>query len=123
MSPPGDAQPPLTMHFVPADKFHSDGPMHRPQLIGELIPRLLERKGISAKVEAASVIPEWEELVGPAIAAVTRPRTVSNGTLIVGVATSAWLMELEMMKSSLMRRLNAGKKAGRIEQLIFVMDG
>ena len=97
--------------------------MHRPQLIGELIPRLLERQGISARVEAASVIPEWEELVGPAISAVTRPRTVSNGTLIVGVATSAWLMELEMMKSSLMRRLNAGKKAGRIEQLIFVMDG
>lgn len=97
--------------------------MHRPQLIGELIPRLLERSGISARVEAASVIPEWEELVGPAIAAVTRPLTVSNGTLIVAVGTSAWLMELEMMKSSLMRRLNAGKKAGRIEQLVFVMDG
>ncbi len=97
--------------------------MQRPQLIGELIPRLLERKGLSAKVEAASVIPEWEELVGPAIAGVTRPVRVSEGSLIVAVATSAWLMELDMMKASLMRRLNAGKKAGRIEQLIFVMDG
>jgi predicted nucleic acid-binding Zn ribbon protein len=95
----------------------------KPQLIGELIPRLLQRNGISAKVEAASVIPEWDELVGPAIAAVARPLTVSDGTLIVAVTTSAWLMELDLMKASLMRRLNAGKKAGRIEQLVFVMAG
>ena len=94
-----------------------------PQLIGELIPRLLEKSGISAKVEAASVIPEWEELVGPAIAAVALPISVSEGTLIVAVKSSAWLMELDLMKQSLMRRINAGKKTGRIEQLVFVMAG
>ena len=86
-----------------------------------MIPRLLERQGITAKVEAASVIPEWEDLVGPAIAAVARPLTVSDGTLIVAVTTSAWLMELDLMKASLMRRLNAGKKVGRIERVAFVM--
>jgi predicted nucleic acid-binding Zn ribbon protein len=94
-----------------------------PQLIGELIPRLLERRGLSAKVEAASVIPEWEDLVGPGIAAVANPLRVSEGTLIVAVSTSPWMMELNMMKGELMRRLNAGKRAGRIEQIVFVMAG
>jgi predicted nucleic acid-binding Zn ribbon protein len=94
-----------------------------PQLVGDLLPRLLERRGLSAKVEAASVIPEWSDLVGPGIAAVTRPQRVSEGTLFVAVTTSAWLMELQMMKAELMRRLNAGKKTGRINHIVFVMAG
>jgi predicted nucleic acid-binding Zn ribbon protein len=69
------------------------------------------------------VIPEWEELVGPGIAAVANPLRVSEGTLIVAVATSPWMMELNMMKGELMRRLNAGKRAGRIQQIVFVMAG
>jgi len=94
-----------------------------PQLVGELLPRYLQRSGISAKVEAASVVPEWEQLVGPGIAAVSEPRTVSEGVLFVAVATSAWLMELNMMKGDILRRLNAGKREGRIEQIVFVMAG
>lgn len=95
----------------------------RLQLVGELIPRFLQKKGLAAKVEAASVVPEWEELVGPGIAAVTHPIRVSDGTLVVAVSTSAWMMELSLMKGDLMRRLNAGKRDGRIEQLVFVMAG
>lgn len=87
------------------------------------MPRYLEREGLAAKVEAASVVPEWETLVGPGIAAVTEPRRVSDGTLFVAVQTSAWMMELNMMKAELMRRLNAGKKRGRIEQIVFVLAG
>ncbi len=94
-----------------------------PQLIGELLPRYLERKGLAAKVEAASVVPEWESLVGDGIAAVTQPLRVSEGTLFVAVSTSAWMMELNLMKAELMRRLNAGKRRGRIEQLVFVLAG
>ena len=93
------------------------------ELIGELLPRYLERKGLAAKVEAASVVPEWESLVGDGIAAVTQPLRVSEGTLFVAVSTSAWMMELNLMKAELMRRLNAGKRRGRIEQLVFVLAG
>jgi predicted nucleic acid-binding Zn ribbon protein len=91
--------------------------------VGELIPKYLARKGLTAKVEAASVVPEWEDLVGQGIAAVASPIRVSDGTLIVAVATSAWMMELNLMKADLMRRLNAGKRQGRIERLVFIMAG
>jgi predicted nucleic acid-binding Zn ribbon protein len=94
-----------------------------PQLVGELLPRYLERRGISGRVEAASVFPEWETIVGPGIAAVANPVSLSDGTLFVAVTTSPWMMELNLMKGELMRRINAGKRAGRIQQLVFVMAG
>jgi predicted nucleic acid-binding Zn ribbon protein len=96
----------------------------KPQAVGDVLARFLERTGMAPKVEAAAVIPEWADRVGPGIAAVTEPLRISDGTLVVAVSTSAWLMELNMMKADLMRHLNAGKAAkapGRIEQIIFVM--
>ena len=98
-----------------------DSKAGKPQLVGDLLARVLNRKGLGAKLEAASVIPEWESLVGPQIAAVTRPQRVSEGVLFVGVASSPWMMELNLMKADLMRRVNAGKGAGRIKQIVFVM--
>ena len=98
-----------------------DSKAGKPQLVGDLLARVLNRKGLGAKLEAASVIPEWESLVGPQIAAVTRPQRVSEGVLFVGVANSPWMMELNLMKAELMRRLNAGKGEGRIKQIVFVM--
>jgi predicted nucleic acid-binding Zn ribbon protein len=100
-----------------------NGKPDRPQLVGDLLTKFLDRKGLTAKVEAASVVPEWEDLVGPGIALVAQPIRVTEGTLIVAVKSSAWMMELNMMKADLMRRLNAGKRKGRIEQLVFVMAG
>lgn len=92
-----------------------------PQPVGDLVSRFLARSGLAAKVEAASVVPEWEELVGPQIAAVTEPLRVSDGVLFVAVGTSAWMMELTLMKGDLLRRLNAGKGDGKIQQIVFVM--
>ena len=93
----------------------------QPQSVGDLVSRFLNRSGLAPKVEAASVVAEWTEKVGPQISAVTEPLRVSEGTLFVAVATSAWMMELNLMKRELMRRINAGKGDGRIKQLVFVM--
>ncbi len=91
--------------------------------MGELLPTYLRKKGLAAKVEAASVLPEWENLVGAGIAAVTTPVRISEGTLFVQVATSAWMSELTLMKGDLMRRLNAGKREGRVSQIVFLIAG
>lgn len=92
--------------------------------MGDLLARVLDRKGLAVKLEAVSALTEWAEVVGPRIAAVTEARRVSEGTLIVAVSSSPWLMELNLMKHDLLRRLNAGKGEGRIRQIVFVMgDG
>ena len=86
-----------------------------------MLARFLSRSGLAPKVEAAGVLTEWPARVGPQIAGVTEPLRVSEGTLFVAVATSAWMMELNLLKSELLRRINAGKREGRIEQIVFVM--
>ncbi|CAN5211767.1 hypothetical protein BH24GEM2_BH24GEM2_09860 [soil metagenome] len=92
-----------------------------PQTVGDLLARFLAKSGLAPKVEAASVLTDWAERVGPQIAAVTEPLRVSEGTLFVAVSTSPWMMELNLMKADLMRHVNAGKGEGRIEQIVFVM--
>lgn len=99
------------------------GKQNSPQPLGDLLGRFLQKSGLAPKMEAAAVLTEWGERVGPQIAAVTEPLRVSEGTLFVAVATSAWMMELNLMKAELLARLNAGKRDGRIRQIVFVMGG
>jgi len=66
-------------------------------------------------------VQDWAGVVGPQIAAVTEALRVSEGTLLVAVANSVWMNELNMMRGELMRRINAGRKEGRIRSLVFVM--
>lgn len=94
-----------------------------PQQVGDLVSSFLRRRGLEGRVEAAGAIAEWDERVGPQIAEVTRPLRVSEGKLFVAVATSAWMNELNLMRAHLLRNLNAGRREGRIEGIVFVMDG
>lgn len=93
-----------------------------PVRVGQLLEEFLERKGVRAQVERVVVLDEWAERVGEGIARVTRPRSVSEGTLFVEVRSSAWLMELNMMKQEILARLNAGREGARIEKLVFVLE-
>jgi predicted nucleic acid-binding Zn ribbon protein len=85
----------------------------RPSAIGDVLAGVLAQSGIAARIEQATIIPEWPSLVGPQIAAVTVPQSVTaDGTLFVAVTTNAWMMELSMMEPDLLLALNA--KAGRV---------
>jgi predicted nucleic acid-binding Zn ribbon protein len=93
-----------------------------PKQVREALQSYLQKAGISEKIEAASVVPEWTELVGEGIAAVTTPLRVSSGVLFVAVRSSAWLSELKLMERDILKRLNAGKAKGRISAIRFVMQ-
>lgn len=88
--------------------------------VAEALATYLERSGLAEKVEAATVVPDWAERVGENIAAVTRPLRVSEGVLFVAVQSSAWLTELKMMEGEILKRLNAGRKRGRIKRIHYV---
>lgn len=79
----------------------------RPTPIADLLAGVLADAGIRERVAQAAVVPEWAALVGPQIAAVTEPLSVSvDGTLWVAVATHAWMTELQAMEPELLRSLN-----------------
>ena len=75
------------------------------QSAGEAIVRALQQHGLSDEIRGQRVITEWTELVGPKVAARTRPEGISDRVLWVEVATSAWLHELNLLKAQLLRGL------------------
>ena len=85
----------------------------RPSTLGDILAGVLADSGVAARIEQATIIPDWPSLVGPQIAAVTTPQSITaDGTLFVAVTTNAWMMELSMMELDLLRALNA--KDGRV---------
>ena len=95
----------------------------KPQQVAEILASFLERAGLAGRVEQASVIPEWPELVGTQIAAVTAPMVVtSDGTLFVGVTTNAWMTELSLLEPELLRALNAKPGRSPVRRLRWVLQ-
>ena len=94
------------------------GKKKSPEKIDAVLSSFLEQSGLAGRVEQAAVVPEWEQLVGTQIAAVTTPIMISrDGTLFVAVRTSAWMQELSLMEPQLLQALNArtggqGKEIG-----------
>jgi predicted nucleic acid-binding Zn ribbon protein len=72
---------------------------------GEAIANVLALRGLTDQIRAQRVIAEWRDLVGERIASRTRPREVYDNALIVEVATSAWLHELNLLKPQLLAGL------------------
>ena len=85
----------------------------KPQSLGDVMKEVLKSSDVGARIRQAQVIPEWRSLVGPQIAAVTDPLSISaRGTLFVGVTTNAWMTELSLLEPQLLKRLN--EKTGRL---------
>jgi predicted nucleic acid-binding Zn ribbon protein len=85
----------------------------KPASIGDVLAGVLRDAGVAARVEQATVVPEWPSLVGAQIAGVTEPQSITaDGTLFVSVTTNAWMNELSLMEPELLRALNA--KEGRL---------
>jgi predicted nucleic acid-binding Zn ribbon protein len=79
----------------------------KPESVANVVADFLAQRGLRDRVEQAGIIPEWAQLVGGQIAAVTEPRSVSaNGTLFVAVTTNAWMNELSLLEPELLRSLN-----------------
>jgi predicted nucleic acid-binding Zn ribbon protein len=94
-----------------------------PIRLGEAIAAFVARTGLGPRLGQAGIIPEWDRLVGPQIAAVTRPeRVTADGTLFVRVATSAWMTELQLMTPEIMARLNAGRGPGRVRAVRWLLS-
>lgn len=93
-----------------------DQPAAKPTTLGDAIKTYVRGAGIKRRLDQASVIPEWAELVGPKIAEVTNPVVVrDDGVLVVGVRSSAWMQELQLNSPEILKKLGErGKKIKRI---------
>jgi predicted nucleic acid-binding Zn ribbon protein len=94
----------------------------RPEVVGNVVAKWLHSSGLAERVDQAAVIPEWPRLVGPQIAAVTTPKSITaNGTLFVEVATNAWMNELSLLEPELLRSLNATEGRAGIRRIRWLL--
>jgi predicted nucleic acid-binding Zn ribbon protein len=97
-----------------ADKYHG------PEKISDALSAYLKEAGLDARMVQSAVVPEWAELVGRDIAAVTEPLFVTpDGSLFVAVRTNAWMTELQLMEPQLVQALNTDPARPRVRKLRF----
>jgi predicted nucleic acid-binding Zn ribbon protein len=90
----------------------------KPEAIADVLQGWIDKSGIATRIGQASVVPEWQKLVGPQIAAVTAPTSVSaDGTLWVQVTTNAWMNELSLMEPQLLKAMNARPGGAKIRRI------
>lgn len=85
-----------------------------PETLSHLISSYLKESGLEKRVSQAEVVPNWSVLVGAELAAVTQPLFVTrDGTLFVAVKTHAWMTELQLMESELLKAINDVERRNR----------
>lgn len=85
-----------------------------------LVAATLHKLGITERVQRAGIVTEWPKIVGPHIADVAQAVGVKGETLFVAVESAAWRNELSLMRPRLLAKLNAGRREGRIERIVFL---
>ncbi len=79
---------------------------NRAPLVREVLTSYLDRHNLQARVQQASVINDWEKLIGVQLASVTEPASIDrDGTLRVRVQSAAWLQELQLMSPTIIAEL------------------
>ncbi|WP_412743996.1 DUF721 domain-containing protein [Krasilnikovia sp. MM14-A1004] len=88
--------------------YSGPGPDPRdPQLFGAVLERLIKQRGWQKPAAEATVFGDWEKVVGPDIAAHSRPVKLDAGVLTVEAESTAWATQLRMLAGGLLRRIAA----------------
>ncbi|HSR15786.1 MAG TPA: DUF721 domain-containing protein [Gemmatimonadales bacterium] len=91
-----------------------------PTRFSEALSEWVRRAGLVRRMDLARSLEDWPERVGPQIAAVTQPESVSpDGILRVRVASAAWANELSLMTPRILAKINAGR-SGRVRSIRWI---
>jgi predicted nucleic acid-binding Zn ribbon protein len=89
-----------------------------PQPLGAAIDGLLADHGWRTAAAVGSVFGRWDQIVGPGLAAHTRPERFTDGELVVTADSTAWATQLRYLASKLVRRLNEELGDGTVRRVI-----
>ena len=93
-----------------------------PASISDALSSFLSQSGLAARVEQAGIVPEWPELVGTQIAAVTEPLSITrDGLLWVAVASHGWMTELSLLEPELLRKINGKEGRAPVTKIRWVL--
>ena len=83
-----------------------------------MISRLVAERGWQDTTAAASVLANWDRLVGPEISDHCRPASLQDGQLVLVAESSAWATQLRLMTRALMTRLSESVGPGVVQSIL-----
>ena len=89
-----------------------------PQPLSTALDALLADQGWQTQAAVGSVFGRWDQLVGPDVAAHTRPERFSDGELVVIADSAAWATQVRLLTSALLRRLNTELGHGTVTKVV-----
>ena len=92
-----------------------------PTRVDTVLTQVLEKHGVRGRVEQLEVLQDWPDIVGDPLSRVTKVRGIDNKTLLIEVKSSAWMMELNMLKDDVLDRVNKRFKDIIFERIVFVL--
>jgi predicted nucleic acid-binding Zn ribbon protein len=91
--------------------------------LGSLIPETLKGMKLDAHAQVALIAAGWPEIVGPQLAANTKPAHIENKLLTVYVSHPAWLFELRGAPAAeILSRLQAKHGKNVIQNIRWAID-
>jgi predicted nucleic acid-binding Zn ribbon protein len=121
-SGPGQGDDPERAGVAALDR--GDSPARRgrprredPQPLASAIGGLLGARGWEQRAAVGSVFGRWAEIVGPDVAAHTRPDSFADGELAVTADSTAWATQVRLLAPVLVRRLNAELGDGTVRRV------
>src|SRR6476469_2660920 len=100
---------------VPSTRTPRDG--RDPELLGDQMDRLLSDRGWTVDVAVGSVMGRWPDIVGAEVAQHCTPVTFELGVLTVRADSTAWMVQLQLLESSIMGRLEGEVGKGTVSAL------
>jgi hypothetical protein len=110
------------------ERFHLTEPLPPPPQPkdtkpADLVPAIMKKLNLESHVWEQALIDDWEKIVGPQVAAHTRPGRIQYGILHIYVENSMWLNELSRYsKDSLLNALQERFDAKRIRNVRLQLD-
>ena len=89
-----------------------------PQPLSTAFDGLLADQGWQTEAAVGSVFGRWDQLVGPDVAAHTRPEQFNDGELVVIADSAAWATQMRLLTSAVLRRLNTELGHGTVTRVV-----
>ena len=89
-----------------------------PEPLSTALDGLLADQGWQTQAAVGSVFGRWDQLVGPDVAAHTRPERFSDGELVVIADSAAWATQVRLLTSAMLRRLNTELGHGTVTRVV-----
>jgi predicted nucleic acid-binding Zn ribbon protein len=88
-----------------------------PQALNAAFGGLLSARGWRQRAAVGAVFGGWADIVGPQVAAHTRPDSFDEGELVVIADSDAWAAQVKLLAPQLLRRLAEELGAGTVRRV------